>query len=213
MREYHVWPENVLKGRRVVELFNFANIHQGQEWVAVDDRVMGGISQSRLVYQGDGAADFCGEVSAEYGGGFASVRSGKLERSLRGFSGIALRVKGDGKGYSLIARTKSSPPELYYQAKFHPERGVWRTIRIPFTIFVPKSRGQSVETAPSLDPAKIISLGLMISNRQTGPFHLSISWIHAYRSWERIHSRGPVRHSSGSIAGMKNSSAASSRQR
>ncbi|HKJ68636.1 MAG TPA: CIA30 family protein [bacterium] len=196
-----------------MELFNFANRHQVQGWVAVDDRVMGGVSQSMLDYNRDGAADFYGEVSTEHGGGFASVRSGKLERSVRGFSGIALRVKGDGKGYSLIARTKSSPSEIYYQAKFHPERGVWRTIRIPFAIFVPKIRGQSVETAPSLDPAKIISLGLMISNRQTGPFHLSISWIHAYRSWERIHSRGPVRHSNGGIAGMKNSSAANGKRK
>lgn len=47
-------------------------------WQAIDDRVMGGASMSRLRHDPAGYAVFEGEVSFENGGGFASVRNSQF---------------------------------------------------------------------------------------------------------------------------------------
>ena len=57
------------------ELFRFASAASIADGFAIDDRVMGGISRSRLRYDPAGHAVFEGLVSLEHHGGFASVRS------------------------------------------------------------------------------------------------------------------------------------------
>lgn len=44
-------------------------------WQPVNDVIMGGISESRIVEQNEPYATFTGTVSLESGGGFASVRT------------------------------------------------------------------------------------------------------------------------------------------
>ena len=56
-------------------LFDFTDLQAVNAWHAIDDRVMGGISQSRLKHEPASHAVFEGEVSLEQNGGFASVRS------------------------------------------------------------------------------------------------------------------------------------------
>ncbi len=56
-------------------LFDFADPNAVIAWQAIEDRVMGGISCSRLHSAPTGHAVFEGEVSLERNGGFVSVRS------------------------------------------------------------------------------------------------------------------------------------------
>lgn len=44
-------------------------------WTVVDDRVMGGVSRSRIEDSGDGTLRFAGVMSLANNGGFASVRT------------------------------------------------------------------------------------------------------------------------------------------
>ncbi|MEO0868912.1 MAG: CIA30 family protein, partial [Cyanobacteria bacterium J06642_11] len=64
-------------------------------WGALDDVVMGGVSQSGTQLQTEGLA-FTGYVSTANSGGFASVRTRNFEPplDLSTYSGIELRVKG-----------------------------------------------------------------------------------------------------------------------
>ena len=55
-------------------LVRFDSSFSVDDWSAIDDRVMGGISASRLRSDESGHAVFEGEVSLASGGGFASVR-------------------------------------------------------------------------------------------------------------------------------------------
>ncbi|MFO1433012.1 MAG: CIA30 family protein [Candidatus Competibacteraceae bacterium] len=57
------------------ELFRFDTPTAVADWYAIDDRVMGGVFQSRLRYDPAGHAIFEEVVSLEHHGGFASVRS------------------------------------------------------------------------------------------------------------------------------------------
>jgi Complex I intermediate-associated protein 30 (CIA30)/NmrA-like family len=160
-------------------------------WGAVDDVVMGGVSESsiRLV---EGYAVFSGDVSTENSGGFASVRTRNFEPSfdLSNYTGIELRVKGDGQRYKLFVRTESKWDGVGYARSFDPSSTEWTTIQIPFKELVPIFRAKTVENAPPIDSHQIRSLQVMLSkfeyDRELNPhftpglFSLQIESISAY---------------------------------
>jgi NADH dehydrogenase [ubiquinone] 1 alpha subcomplex assembly factor 1 len=67
----------------LIELFDFSDPRAADAWRGIDDRVMGGVSRSRLRYDRAGHAVFEGEVSLAQNGGFASVRSSPGARGQR----------------------------------------------------------------------------------------------------------------------------------
>lgn len=56
-------------------LFEFSSPDAVQRWQAVNDGVMGGVSDGRFKITEDGAMEFFGTLSLENNGGFASVRT------------------------------------------------------------------------------------------------------------------------------------------
>jgi len=160
-------------------LFDFADPAATAAWAAIDDTVMGGVSSSELRPTADGTAVFRGTVSLENDGGFASVRSGAVDFDLAGADGLALRVRGDGRAYKLQVRTDAAFDGIAYQARFTPPAGAWETVRLPFSAFAPTFRGRVLGGAPPLDPGAVRRLGLLISDRQAGPFALELAWIAA----------------------------------
>jgi monofunctional biosynthetic peptidoglycan transglycosylase len=149
-------------------------------WRNIDDRVMGGVSSSRMVIA-DGVAIFSGVVSLERNGGFASVRSTPGQHDLGDFDGLVLRVLGDGNRYSVRVRTEDSFDGVSYQAKIEPAAGEWQEVFVPFDRFQPVYRGRLVAGYRALDPAAIRSFGLLIADKQSGPFRLEIEWIAGIR--------------------------------
>jgi hypothetical protein len=57
--------------------------------------------------------------------------------------------------------------------------GEWEEHRLPLKQFVPTFRGRVLSGKPPLDPAKVTSVGVLISDKQDGPFRLEIAWVHA----------------------------------
>jgi monofunctional biosynthetic peptidoglycan transglycosylase len=137
---------------------------------------MGGQSSSALAIA-DSALVFSGHVSLVNNGGFASVRSAVIEPRFADAKAIILRVMGDGKSYKINLKTDGSLDGVQYQARFQPGAGVWETVRLPFARFVATYRGRRVPEAPPLRSAEIRTVGLMISERQAGPFKLKVDWI------------------------------------
>jgi monofunctional biosynthetic peptidoglycan transglycosylase len=144
-------------------------------WPSIDDSVMGGVSQSSMkVISGVGV--FSGMVSFDNNGGFASVRSRPERRDLSAYSGLLLRVRGDGKRYGFRLRTDDAFDGVSYQAVLHPLAGEWTEVALKFADFEPVYRGRRVARHPALDPSRITTMGLIIS-RQEGPFRLEIESI------------------------------------
>ncbi len=160
---------------------DFADPGAVEDWTAIDDVVMGGRSASGLRATDGESALFAGRVSLEDGGGFASVRSRPREWALAGTAGIALRVRGDGKTYKLGLRTDDERDGVTWQAAFETRAGVWQTVRIAFDTLAPRWRGRAVTTAEPLRPETVRTLGLLISDRQPGPFRLELAWIGVWR--------------------------------
>ncbi len=159
------------------ELIRFDHPDAVADWLPIDDAVMGGASWSRLRLDPQGWAVFEGVVSLEYNGGFASVRSRPARFGSAGAAAYLIEVRGDGKRYKLNLRTDDVFDGLNYQALFEAPADRWTQVRIAAPEFQPSFRGRSVPDALPLDPGKVRQIGLMIADRQEGPFCLAVRSI------------------------------------
>jgi uncharacterized protein YbjT (DUF2867 family) len=160
-------------------------------WGAVDDVVMGGVSESGIRVAA-GYAIFSGNVSIDNSGGFASVRTRNFDPSLNlsNYRGIELRVKGDGQRYKFFVRTEAKWDGVGYAYSFDTIADEWITIQIPFQDLVPIFRAKTVSAAPPIDDTQICSFQLMLSkfeyDRELNPrftpglFSLQVESISAY---------------------------------
>lgn len=149
-------------------------------WQVLDDGVMGGMSRSRISFDGSEAL-FEGEVSLENQGGFASVRTDLGLTDLGAFDGLAIRAEGQGLRFQLRLRIDADEDGVSYAAGFDAPDGEPKQVRIPFSSFRPTRRGEIVADAPPLDPALVHQLGFLIADGHQGPFRLRVEWVRAYR--------------------------------
>lgn len=158
-------------------LFDFRDPAAIDGWTAIDDRVMGGVSRSRLRHDPRGHAVFEGEVSLARGGGFASVRSPVRALGLAGAAGCVLELRGPSRPYKLSLFADDRLDSLAYQCGFAPDGGDWQTLVLPLPAFVPSFRGHAVPGAPMLDPAHARQIGLVAAGRDPGLFGVDIRRI------------------------------------
>jgi Complex I intermediate-associated protein 30 (CIA30) len=159
-------------------------------WGALDDVVMGGVSESAIRFR-ENRAEFSGNVSTANSGGFASVRTRNFEPAidLSRYEGIALRVKGDGNRYKFMLRTETRWDGVAYCRSFDTVAESWMTVHIPFQELVPVLRAKTVGDR-SFDPSCVNAVQLMLSkfeydgalnpHFQPGAFQLQIEWIGGY---------------------------------
>lgn len=166
----------VSRGRVIIDFKN----QEHPVWRPLDDRVMGGVSRSRVRTTGRGTVIFEGHVSQQNGGGFASVRAHVGPLDLSGYAGLELGVVGDGKRYRLRLGSDSPADGVVHQAGFQTRAGDRETIRLPFPAFDPVFRGREVPGYPPLDTRNIRRIGLMIVEEREIDFRLELEWIRAY---------------------------------
>ncbi|MGD2031426.1 MAG: CIA30 family protein [Gammaproteobacteria bacterium] len=153
---------------------------ESQQWGSIDDGVMGGLSNSRLERTVEGTGLFEGRVSLANNGGFASVRAALGPTDLSDFHGVRIRFRGDGKRYRLRFHSSAGFDGVAYQASFDTAPDEWQEVSIPFSDFRPTFRGRLLTDVEPLDTSSVQQVGLMIADRQEGPFRLEIDWIKAY---------------------------------
>lgn len=174
-------------------LFDFTNPSTEVKniWGAVDDVVMGGVSESNIQLV-EGTALFAGNVSTANSGGFASVRTKNFSPAfnLTGYEGIELRVRGDGKRYKFFLRTDTRWDGVGYSYSFDTVANTWIDVRIPFADLIPVFRAKTLQDSPPIDASQISSFQLMLSKFEydgelnphfsTGGFTLQLESIKAY---------------------------------
>lgn len=176
-------------------LFDFTNPSTDLKeiWGAIDDVVMGGVSESNIRLNSDRAI-FSGNVSVANNGGFASVRTRNFNPfwDLSSYEGIELRVKGDGKRYKFLIRGEDKWDGMAYSYSFDTLDNAWMTIRIPFVALIPVFRAKTVPDAGIFNASKVYSMQLMLSkfeydgalNQKFSPglFSLEVESIKAYKT-------------------------------
>ncbi|WP_075880946.1 CIA30 family protein [Vreelandella massiliensis] len=154
----------------------FEHSDEASRWYAVNDDVMGGVSQSGFTVKA-GEGQFHGEVSLENGGGFASVRRepGDFEPTLHTARGVTLTVQGDGRTYQLRLKSSQLTDASAYRVTFTPPQHQWTTLHFAWHEFEAVRRGTLLTDAPSLAPQTIHQLGFLIADRTAGPFCLRVT--------------------------------------
>ena len=174
-------------------LFDFARPSENikEIWGAVDDVVMGGVSESSIRLAGN-CAIFSGNVSTANNGGFASVRTRNFDPQfdLSSYQGIELRVQGDGNRYKFIIRCEGKWDGIGYCYSFDTLPNCWMTVQIPFAELIPVFRAKTLPQAGAFDASKVYSMQLMLSKFEydgalnpkfsPGLFALQVESIKAY---------------------------------
>ncbi|GMY37478.1 protein HIGH CHLOROPHYLL FLUORESCENCE PHENOTYPE 173, chloroplastic [Fagus crenata] len=194
---------NAVKGsvglRKGKILFGFEGNNSTElTWGALDDVVMGGVSESSFQIDRRGSeiggptGVFKGVVSTANNGGFTSIRTKNFSvpEDLSAYDGLELRLKGDGRRYKLIIRTSLNWDTVGYTASFDTVASQWQSIRLPFSSLRPIFRARTVSDAPPFDPTNVVSLQLMFSKFEydgklnptfvEGAFELPLSSIQTY---------------------------------
>jgi len=160
-------------------------------WGAVDDVVMGGVSESNF-YLADGAGVFAGNVSTANSGGFASVRTRNFEPALdlSAYQGFRLRLRGDGQRYKFIARCEGRWDGTGYCYSFDTIPDQWQDLEIPFADLIPVFRARTLPDAPRFDASRTHAVQLMLSKFEydgdlnphfaPGRFELRLAQLAAY---------------------------------
>ncbi len=147
------------------------------QWDSVDDQIMGGSSQSQPDINKDTGLRFSGTVALDNNGGFASIRSKDSHYDLSQYSGLTLRLRGDGKSYKFSLRTDLFFDGVSYQITFTTQTDTWQEIYLPFADFIPTHHGIKLSTVAPMNISSIKSFGFFIADQQEGPFQIDVHWI------------------------------------
>jgi len=118
------------------------NADSGRYWQYVSDRVMGGVSDGKVILEQDGEMYYVrltGNVSTRNNGGFIQLRSGisfaNSEKDGKNLQGVRLNVRGNGETYDIhIITNDRAYYGDYYSATFKADSD-WKMIDLPFNKF------------------------------------------------------------------------------
>lgn len=147
---------------------------EAPEWYAVNDSVMGGISEGKPIMLDEGAVRFAGILSLENRGGFSSIRSNSPDYAIEAGKELVIKVKGDGRTYYFDLRTNIRQRAFTYRQAFSTKAGEIMEIRLPLPEFEASSFGRRIPMAGPVDPEKIESIGVTLSDKKAGPYRLDI---------------------------------------
>lgn len=166
-----LFPENYL--------LNASLMKTEKRWRIVNDDVMGGLSSSKAIVQ-DNKIVFTGNVSLENNGGFASLRSPVKDYNFEEFSGIEIKIKGDGKRYSVSMKETTYFSGYFYTSTFETKIGEWIIVRIPFDQFKLYYFGSETNPSKIIPLNNIKEISLLIGDKQEGGFITEVDYIKLY---------------------------------
>ena len=160
-------------------LLNASLMKTEKQWRIVNDGVMGGLSSSAAIVKDDKII-FSGNVSLKNNGGFASLRSPVNEYNFEEYSGIEIKIKGDGKRYSISMKETTYFTGLFYTATFETKINEWITTKIPFDKVKPYYFGREVNSDKKIPLNNIKEISLLIGDKQEGNFEAAIGHVKLY---------------------------------
>ena len=157
-------------------LFQFDTADAAKQWSTVNDGVMGGRSEGQFKITDKKTMQFFGTLSLENNGGFASVRTRPTKLDLKKGDSLILKVRGDGREYSLNLYVPRRLIAFSYRASFQTKKDEWIEVTVPLTKFVATSFGRVVKNQ-ELDPSEVNGLGILLGDKKAGPFTLEVESI------------------------------------
>ena len=105
-------------------IYDFSSDKSVNDWVVIDDGVMGGVSYGSINLDDEGNGLYKGNVSLENYGGFSSIRLRQKEIDVASYKHITLKVFGDNKFYQLRIKSRYYDRHVYAK-EFYAEPYGW----------------------------------------------------------------------------------------
>jgi NADH dehydrogenase [ubiquinone] 1 alpha subcomplex assembly factor 1 len=160
-------------------LLNSSIMKDENKWRIVNDGVMGGLSSSKAIVENNKII-FSGKVSLENNGGFASLRSPVKDYNFEQVSGIEIKIKGDGKRYSISMKETTYFTGLFYTSTLETKKDEWITVKISFDKFKSYYFGKEVNSGGKIPLNNIKEISLLIGDKQQGRFKAEIEYLGLY---------------------------------
>jgi len=158
-------------------LLDFSGADAGKEWQTINDGVMGGVSEGKFRITDKKSLEFFGTLSLENNGGFASVRTKAKKLGLEKGDTLVVRVRGDGREYSMNLHVPKPLVAFSYRATVQTKKDEWIEVKMPLDKFEATSFGRVVKDACAVNPEEINALGFLLGDKKAGPFKLEVEWI------------------------------------
>jgi NADH dehydrogenase [ubiquinone] 1 alpha subcomplex assembly factor 1 len=162
--------ENEISGVQISQATEINN------WVVVNDTVMGGRSQANIIFADD-HMQFLGNLSMRNNGGFASIRRIYEPVNWQANKTMQIVVRGDGRNYQFRLRTNRYMDGVAYVKAFSTVKGEWQTITFTEKDFTAQFRGRLIRNAKDLTFPDITQLGFVLADGQPGGFELHVKEI------------------------------------
>ena len=172
----------VMAEDKTLPLFAFTEADAVNDWQAVNDGVMGGVSEGKFKITDQKTLEFFGTLSLENNGGFASVRTKAKKLDLKKGDSLITKVRGDGREYSMNLYLNKSQIASSYRAAVQTKKDEWIEVTLPLDKFEATSFGRPVKDAGAVEPTEINAVGFMLGDKKAGPFKLEIEWIKVLRT-------------------------------
>ena len=166
----------------LIPLFDFTGADAAKQWQAVNDGVMGGVSEGKFKITEAKTMEFFGTLSLANNGGFASVRSKAKKLDLEKGDTLVARVRGDGREYTLNLYPNRSRAAFSYRATVQTKKDEWIEVKVPLDEFDATSFGRVVREAGAVKPEEVSSVGFLLGDKKAGPFKMEIEWIKVERA-------------------------------
>jgi len=164
------------------KLFEFTGADAAKEWQAVNDGVMGGVSEGKFQIADQKTLEFFGTLSLENNGGFASVRTKAKKLGLVKGDTVVAKVRGDGREYTLNLYLNKPLIAFSYRATIQTKKGEWVEVKVPLEKFEATSFGRVVKDAGAVKPDEVDALGFMLADKKAGAFKMEIEWVKVGRA-------------------------------
>ena len=178
-------------------VFSIAEPHQFQDWLALNDTVMGGSSQASCSITPEGLL-LEGNL-VERAGGFVSCRSPRFvpPLNLSAYSGLKFQVEGEGRILKLalacydnmLGLTELIPAGLRWVAPLPTQASGTSIITVPFSELAPTVQARPLKLPMHFNPSKITRLQILYSkfsveggtnlDFRPGPIRILLRSVHA----------------------------------
>ena len=169
-----IWTLIIFSAMGTQMIFDFNKKSNIENWVIVDDVVMGGRSSGTFELYEDGQGVFQGTVSLENNGGFSSVRYRFEKMQIKESTKVVIKLKGDGKQYQF--RIKASSGDYYSYISTFSTNGEWQEIEIPLIEMYPSFRGRRLDQ-PNFSAETMEEVAFLIGNKKKEEFWLLLDKI------------------------------------
>ena len=146
-----------------------------QNWQSTNDNVMGGVSQGQMNFDGQSSL-FSGELSLANNGGFSSINR-PIESMPAEVDRVELTFIGDGRLYQMRLATWKNGNRITYKHEFSTVKGQQQKKVFDLNNFQAVFRGRLIYDAPELAARDIKQVGVLIADKQPGPFSINLIQI------------------------------------